>query len=92
MGRSEAISQMIHSCSACIPIKLPCGAYKRLLNAEAIVDKQAFTMGNVNENNDHLVKSDDPDHPANLIPRLCRQFYTLGILDRLGSLALSTET
>lgn len=32
-------------------------------------------------NNDHLVQSQDPDHPANLIPRLCRQFYTLGELD-----------
>jgi len=28
--------------------------------------------------NEHLVQSEDPDHPANLIPRLCRQFYTLG--------------
>ncbi len=29
-------------------------------------------------NNDHLVQSNDPEHPANLIPRLCKQFYTLG--------------
>lgn len=29
-------------------------------------------------NNEHLVQSEDPEHPANLIPRLCRQFYTLG--------------
>jgi hypothetical protein len=29
-------------------------------------------------NNDHLVQSEDPEHPANLIPRLCKQFYTLG--------------
>lgn len=29
-------------------------------------------------NNDHLVQSDDPEHPANLIPRLCAAFYTLG--------------
>jgi methylthioribulose-1-phosphate dehydratase len=30
------------------------------------------------QNNDHLVQSSDPDHPANLIPKLCKQFYTLG--------------
>ena len=30
------------------------------------------------QNNDHLVTSSDPQHPANLIPSLCRQFYTLG--------------
>lgn len=28
--------------------------------------------------NDHLVRSDDPDHPANLIPELCKKFYQLG--------------
>ncbi|RMZ86574.1 hypothetical protein DV736_g6201, partial [Chaetothyriales sp. CBS 134916] len=28
-------------------------------------------MGSLDTNNDDLVKSDDPDHPANLIPRLC---------------------
>ncbi len=28
--------------------------------------------------NDDLVKSSDPDHPANLIPELCRKFYQLG--------------
>ena len=25
--------------------------------------------------NDHLVQSSDPDHPANLIPSLCKVFY-----------------
>jgi methylthioribulose-1-phosphate dehydratase len=34
--------------------------------------------------NDHLVKSYDPDHPANLIPQLCRQFYTLGWVTGTG--------
>jgi len=29
-------------------------------------------------NNDHLVQSDDPDHPANLIPDLCRRFFHNG--------------
>ncbi|RVX73246.1 Methylthioribulose-1-phosphate dehydratase [Exophiala mesophila] len=35
-------------------------------------------------NNDQLVQSQDPDHPANLIPRLCRQFYTLGWVTGTG--------
>lgn len=26
-------------------------------------------------NNDHLIESDDPNHPANLIPELCKGFY-----------------
>ena len=34
--------------------------------------------------NDHLIKSDDAEHPANLIPRLCRQFYTLGWVTGTG--------
>ena len=29
-------------------------------------------------NNDHLVQSDDPNHPANLIPELCKRFYQWG--------------
>ena len=28
--------------------------------------------------NDDLVRSSDPDHPANLIPELCKKFYQLG--------------
>jgi methylthioribulose-1-phosphate dehydratase len=30
------------------------------------------------ERDDSLVTSNDPDHPANLIPELCRKFYQLG--------------
>ncbi|RMD42802.1 hypothetical protein DV735_g2354, partial [Chaetothyriales sp. CBS 134920] len=41
-------------------------------------------MGSLDANNEHLVKSEDPDHPANLIPRLCRQFYTLGWVTGTG--------
>jgi hypothetical protein len=37
-----------------------------------------MTTTNKVENNDHLVQSNDPDHPANLIPQLCAAFYTLG--------------
>ncbi|KAK5209258.1 Methylthioribulose-1-phosphate dehydratase [Exophiala xenobiotica] len=36
------------------------------------------------QNNDHLVQSSDPDHPANLIPKLCKQFYTLGWVTGTG--------
>jgi methylthioribulose-1-phosphate dehydratase len=30
------------------------------------------------DSKDHLVKSTDSQHPANLIPELCRKFWTLG--------------
>jgi hypothetical protein len=36
--------------------------------------------GNIDEQNgadeDALIRSDDPEHPANLIPELCRGFYS----------------
>lgn len=31
-----------------------------------------------------LCQSDDPQHPANLIPELCRLFYTLGWVTGTG--------
>ena len=34
--------------------------------------------------NDHLVKSDDPNHPANLIPSLCEKFWHLGWVTGTG--------
>lgn len=34
--------------------------------------------------NDHLVQSDNPDHPANLIPSLCAKFWTLGWVTGTG--------
>lgn len=37
-----------------------------------------------NGNNDHLVQSDDPEHPANLIPELCRKFYNWGWVTGTG--------
>ncbi|KAH8675853.1 methylthioribulose-1-phosphate dehydratase [Xylariales sp. PMI_506] len=36
------------------------------------------------ENYDYLVKSEDPDHPANLIPSLCAKFWTLGWVTGTG--------
>ncbi|KAJ7643716.1 class II aldolase/adducin N-terminal [Roridomyces roridus] len=36
------------------------------------------------ENPDALVISDDPQHPANLIPELCRNFYQLGWVTGTG--------
>lgn len=35
-------------------------------------------------NNDYLVQSDDPEHPANLIPELCRKFYNWGWVTGTG--------
>lgn len=34
--------------------------------------------------NDHLIKSDDSQHPANLIPELCRKFWSLGWVTGTG--------
>lgn len=39
---------------------------------------------NVVGKNDHLVQSDDPEHPANLIPALCRNFYNWGWVTGTG--------
>ncbi|KAF4638018.1 hypothetical protein G7Y89_g70 [Cudoniella acicularis] len=36
------------------------------------------------ENNDHLIRSSDSQHPANLIPELCRKFWTLGWVTGTG--------
>ncbi|CAK7228611.1 Methylthioribulose-1-phosphate dehydratase [Sporothrix eucalyptigena] len=35
-------------------------------------------------NNDQLVLSDDPKHPANLVPSLCAKFWTLGWVTGTG--------
>ncbi|KAJ6171188.1 hypothetical protein N7470_000255 [Penicillium chermesinum] len=42
-------------------------------------------------NNDHLVQSDDPEHPANLIPALCRNFYNWGWVTGTGGGALALK-
>ncbi len=42
------------------------------------------TDGQAADNNDHLVQSNNPDHPANLIPALCAKFWTLGWVTGTG--------
>ncbi|CAG8572060.1 8353_t:CDS:2 [Acaulospora morrowiae] len=43
------------------------------------------TSSEVNsEDADHLVLSNDPSHPANLIPELCKLFYNLGWVTGTG--------
>lgn len=36
------------------------------------------------ENNDHLIISQDSQHPANLIPELCAKFWHLGWVTGTG--------
>jgi hypothetical protein len=36
------------------------------------------------DSNDHLIRSTDNQHPANLIPELCRKFWTLGWVTGTG--------
>lgn len=38
----------------------------------------------VEATNDQLVQSTDPEHPANLIPELCRKFYNWGWVTGTG--------
>lgn len=51
----------------------------------------AVANGHENEdNNDHLIQSSDPQHPANLIPEMCRKFYTWGWVTGTGG-GVSTQ-
>ncbi|RKF78735.1 Methylthioribulose-1-phosphate dehydratase [Golovinomyces cichoracearum] len=43
-------------------------------------------MTDVPECDDHLIVSSDRQHPANLIPELCRKFWTLGWVTGIASL------
>ncbi|KAH8815037.1 class II aldolase/adducin N-terminal [Xylogone sp. PMI_703] len=45
---------------------------------------QSLEAGAASNNNDHLIRSDDPQHPANLIPELCRKFWHLGWVTGTG--------
>jgi methylthioribulose-1-phosphate dehydratase len=56
-------------------------AAKRLRTEE---DEAPPSNGQSTANNDHLVQSDDPNHPANLIPSLCAKFWTLGWVTGTG--------
>jgi methylthioribulose-1-phosphate dehydratase len=42
------------------------------------------SAGPAADSNDHLVQSENPDHPANLIPSLCAKFWTLGWVTGTG--------
>jgi methylthioribulose-1-phosphate dehydratase len=35
-------------------------------------------------NNDHLIQSSNPKHPANLVPALCKKFWHLGWVSGTG--------
>ncbi|KAK3382995.1 Methylthioribulose-1-phosphate dehydratase [Lasiosphaeria ovina] len=51
------------------------------------IDSPAAAVPNdskAGDNNDHLVQSADPEHPANLIPSLCAKFWTLGWVTGTG--------
>lgn len=41
-------------------------------------------MASETGNNEHLVLSENPSHPANLIPSLCAKFWTLGWVTGTG--------
>lgn len=47
-------------------------------------DTMASTITTTTSNNDHLVESSDPNHPANMIPELCKKFWHLGWVTGTG--------
>ena len=49
-----------------------------------MVENGASQPSESNNNNDHLVQSSDPRHPANHICELCRQFYGHGWVTGTG--------
>lgn len=51
---------------------------------EAQNNQVAVAANGQEDNNDHLVQSTDPEHPANLIPEMCRKFYTWGWVTGTG--------
>lgn len=52
--------------------------------ADLCVLTPAKMKADVLDSNNHLVKSDDSQHPANLIPELCRKFWHLGWVTGTG--------
>lgn len=52
--------------------------------ADTALQDVAATGQEDHDNNDHLVQSSDPQHPANLIPEMCRKFYTWGWVTGTG--------
>lgn len=53
-------------------------------NGDIEVSKKRRFEAEPENDADKLVISDDPDHPANLIPSLCAKFWTLGWVTGTG--------
>lgn len=49
-----------------------------------IIMEEVKDPQNHSDSNDNLIKSSDSQHPANLIPELCRKFWTLGWVTGTG--------
>ena len=47
--------------------------------AWSVTGTMASLENDVVESNDYLITSTDPEHPANLICALCRNFYNIGM-------------
>lgn len=50
----------------------------------AVAMSSESAAAKADSSNDHLVFSDNPSHPANLIPSLCAKFWTLGWVTGTG--------
>lgn len=63
------------------PIHFHCASVLGPKQSTAMMTDSAVSHTNVN---DHLIQSTDPQHPANLICTLCRNFYALGWVTGTG--------
>lgn len=63
---------------------LYCIIFNITTKSESLVHCPLFFFACIMTDKDALCRSDDPHHPANLIPELCRQFYHLGWVTGTG--------